>query len=86
VSAETIKFKLTEIEARLILSLLDYCRSGDENASNFRMALSSLQYKFEPYRTEYEDTERISFTRENNAGEKKNYNSKSKSFITIEIE
>lgn len=83
---ETIKFKFTETEARVILSLLDYCRSGDESASNFRAALYSLQNKFEPYRTEYEDTERISFTRENQLGVQKIYNSKSKSFITIEID
>jgi hypothetical protein len=87
-SDETIKFKLTEIEARLILSLLDYCRSGNVNASDFRMALASLQYKFEPYRVEqdFDDNERISFTKENVVGETKNYNYRSNSTITIEIE
>jgi hypothetical protein len=86
-SAETDKFKLTKIEARVILALLDYCRRGNDNASDFRMALASLQYKFEPYRTEDDkDDARISFTKENYEGKVKTYNYESKSCITIEID
>lgn len=78
-------FELTKTEAALITALLDHCRSGRHHDSDFRIALLSLQDKFEDYRDEY-GADRISFTREKVDGSKKTWTSKSVSFVTIEVE
>ena len=78
-------FELTPTEAALITALLDHCRSGRQQDSDFRMALLGLQDKFEDYR--YEDgSNRISFPREKIDGSKKTYTWCSKSFVTIEVQ
>jgi hypothetical protein len=82
---ETIKFELTKTEAALITALLDHCRSGRHHDSDFRIALLGLQDKFEDYRDD-DGTNRIGFTREKPDGSKKTWTSKSKSFVTIEVE
>lgn len=77
----------TNAEARLVTALLDHCRSGysSDTDSELRIALNSLQEKFEEYR-EDGDSDRISFTREKLDGSTKTYDCDSKSTITIEIE
>lgn len=84
---ETIKFKFTETETRVITALLDHCRSGlrNDNDTEFKVALRSLQDKFDVYREE-NDSDRISFTREKIDGSKKTYRWNSNSFVTIEVE
>jgi hypothetical protein len=87
-STEIIKFKLTEIEARLVTALLDHCRSGirnDDTDTEFKVALRNLQDKFDAYR-EDGDSDRVAFTRERFDGSKKTYRCNSKSFVTIEVE
>jgi hypothetical protein len=87
VSTENIKFKLTETETRVITALLDHCRSGlrNDNDTEFKVALRSLQDKFDVYR-EDGDSDRVAFTRERFDGSKKTYRCNSKSFVTIEVE
>jgi hypothetical protein len=79
--------KFTNAEARLVTALLDHCRSGycSDPSSELRVALNSLQEKFEEYR-EDGDSDRISFTREKVDGSKKTYRCNSSSFVTIEVE
>jgi hypothetical protein len=78
-------FEMTKTEAALITALLDHCRSGRQHDSDFRIALLSLQDKFEDYRDD-DGTNRIGFTREKPDGSKKTWTSKSKSFVTIEVQ
>ena len=67
--------------------MLDHCRSGlrNDNDTEFKVALRSLQDKFDVYR-EDTDSDRIAFTREKVDGSKKTYRWNSNSFVTIEVE
>jgi hypothetical protein len=78
-------FELTKTEAHLITALLDHCRGGNADKSDFRTALHSLQNKFDYHRNE-DGAMRISFTKEKTDGSRKTYHWNSKSFITIEVD